>query len=104
MFRQSVDVRTGSSALSVCVIHRSSVSLLQPGVCHATVLRIVPSEEVSETFKVDTEIAAPSQSEPQNLVSSLAEYLQSLHNSLLPEKLHNTPPTVSVCVCVCLSY
>lgn len=102
MFRQSVDVRTGISALSICVIHRSSVSPLQPGVCHATVLRIVPSEEVSEMFKVDTEIAEPSQSEPQNPVSSLAEYLQSLHNSLLPEKLHNTPPTVSVCVC--LSY
>lgn len=28
---------------------------LQPGVCHSTVLRLVPSEEVREKFKLDPE-------------------------------------------------
>lgn len=72
----------------VCFI---SAFLFQSGVCHSTVLCVVPSEEVSEMFKLDTEITVTGLSQLLTLVFPLFEYLQSLHDSVPPEKLHNTP-------------
>lgn len=90
LFRQSDDVRTGSSGLCACMFHISAF-LFQPGVRHSTVLCVVPPEEVSETFTLDTEITVTSVSEPQTLVFSRFEYMQRLYDSLPPEKLRNTP-------------
>ena len=53
------------------MFHRS-VFHFQPGVCHSTVLCIVPSEEVSEMLKLDPEIKVTATA----TALSLVEYMQ----------------------------
>lgn len=66
------------SGSSICsglfprVFERSEF-VFQPGVCHSTVLRIVPSEEVSEAFITDAEITVAN----QIVAFSLVQYMPS---------------------------